>query len=215
MKKASILFAIALLFLASSCGNRKDEKTPVTLPEIAENQQVVFENDTIRIIDDYTDMNQNHIIIQPKFEEIKGIDIASPENEYEVYEGLLDGHLVTSVGTGNVRDLRVYNAADGKMLIEQSGFTDTITPDNDGKGFLFFILPEPSSTIYWNAETGTWDDESAVPAQYRGEPLQQGKAAAAEYVFNGYPLGLHVEYHADMTTGEVEPTGGYQWTYVE
>lgn len=209
--KNLLAICVAVLML-SACGNRngKEIGKPVTLPEPTEKQSVVYETDTIRIVSD----NDLKLLVQPKFSGMTGFETISNENEYLSFEKVVGNSLIASSGTGVLRTLTVYSLDNGEKQFETSHYNGGIEPDGDGKGFTFKVL-SANYTIRWNETAGAWENEDNIPEMYRSEDLETAKSDFASDLFDGLSIGLYIEKHFDIASGEVKDTGFFYWKYVE
>lgn len=209
MKKI-LSFCIAVL-LVSACGSHNNNKVgkPISLPEPTETQHIVYETDTIRIVSD----NDQKLMVQPKFDKLKGFEAVADENEYLSFEKVIGNCLVASSGTGNLRDLAAYDIHNGEKVLAIANYDGGIESDKEG-GFVFKVR-NVDYALQWDEATSTWANEDNIPEAYRGELLETAKTELGCELFNGISIGLFIEKHFDIANREVKDTGAFYWKYVE
>ena len=133
MKSKTLSLGIALAFtlLCTACGGQKNDQAgsndstqmgAIALPELAEGDEVVFENDDMRIVKGETIETEggvyNIIEVQPKRSGIKNFKV---EGTVLDFEGVVGHTLLTSEGTDVVGTLYLHDLTTGKEVMPIGG----------------------------------------------------------------------------------------------
>lgn len=188
------------------------------LPNLAEGDQVIFENNDLRIVerDLCTDGEAmlNSFEVQPKHTGIKGFTINGSTLDFEA---ILGNTLVTSEGTGVVRTLWLHDLATGEVVVPVDYPFESDTLERQGTDVLFFYTYDwdKNPRISWDQKKGTWVDQTKVPAALRNEQLKEAQQSVKEYLFDGLPLMAKQKVKVDLKERKVTPLPEYHWGYVE
>ena len=224
-----LFLSLALLgsVLATGCrGQQSSQATSsdsvqlvaVPLPELAEGDQVIFENNDLRIVerDVSTDDDPmlNSFEVQPKHTGIKNFTIKGSTLDFEAIQG---NTLVTSEGTGVVRTLWLHDLATGEVVVPVDYPFESDTLERQGSDVLFFYTYDwdKNPRISWDQKKGTWVDQTKVPAALRNEQLKEAQQSVKEYLFDGLPLMAKQKVKVDLKERKVTPLEEYRWGYVE
>lgn len=225
----TLFLSLALLFsvLASGCQGQKSTETStgdstqlatLSLPELAQGDDVVFENDDLRIVerDLCTDGEAmlNSFEVQPKHTGIKGFTINGSTLDFE---DILGNTLVTSEGTGVVRTLWLHDLATGEGVVPVDYPFDSDTLERQGTDALFFYTYDwnKNPRISWSEKKGAWVDQTKVPDALRNEQLKQVQQSFKDQLFDGLPLMAKQRIKVDLKERKVTPLPEYKWGYVE
>jgi len=224
------LFLSLALFgsvLATGCRGQKSTDTStsdstqlatLSLPELAQGDDLVFENDDLRIVarDLCTDGEAmlNSFEVQPKHTGIKGFTIQGSTLDFEA---ILGNTLVTSEGTGVVRTLWLHDLATGEVVVPVDYPFESDTLEIQGDDVLFFYTYDwdKNPRISWDQKKGTWVDQTKVPAALRNEQLKEAQQAVKDFLSEGLPLMAKQKVKVDLKERKVTPLEEYRWGYVE
>ena len=208
----TLFLGLALLssVLASGCQGQKSTETStsdstqlatLSLPELAQGDNVVFENDDLRIVERNlcTDGEAmlNSFEVQPKHTGIKGFTINGSTLDFEA---ILGNTLVTSEGTGVVRTLWLHDLATGEVV-------DVL--------FFYTYDWDKNPRISWSEKKGAWVDQTKVPDALRNEQLKEAQQSFKDQLFDGLPLMAKQRIKVDLKERKVTPLPEYKWGYVE
>ena len=225
----NLFLSLALLgsVLATGCrGQQSSQATSsdsvqivaVPLPELAEGDQVIFENNDLRIVERDISANDEEMLnsfeVQPKHTGIKNFTIKGGVLEFES----LVGHtLVTSEGTGVVRTLWLHDLATGEVVVPVDYPFDSDTLERQGTDALFFYTYDwdKNPRISWSEKKGAWVDQTKVPDALRNEQLKQVQQSFKDQLFDGLPLMAKQRIKVDLKERKVTPLPEYKWGYVE
>ena len=213
--------------LASGCQGQKStvastsdstQLATLSLPELAQGDDVVFENDDLRIVarDLCTDGEAmlNSFEVQPKHTGIKGFTINGSTLDFEA---ILGNTLVTSEGTGVVRKLWLHDLATGEVVVPVDYPFDSDTLERQGTDVLFFYTYDwdKNPRISWSEKKGAWVDQTKVPDALRNEQLKEVQQSFKDQLFDGLPLMAKQRIKVDLKERKVTPLPEYKWGYVE
>lgn len=225
----TLFLSLALLssVLASGCQGQKStdastsdstQLATLSLPELAQGDDVVFENDDLRIVERNlcTDGEAmlNSFEVQPKHTGIKGFTIQGSTLDFEA---ILGNTLVTSEGTGVVRTLWLHDLATGEVVVPVDYPFDSDTLERQGTDALFFYTYDwdKNPRISWSEKKGAWVDQTKVPDALRNEQLKQAQQSFKDHLFDGLPLMAKQRIKVDLKERKVTPLPEYKWGYVE
>ena len=224
----TLFLSLALLssVLASGCHGQKSTDTStsdstqlatLSLPELAQGDDVVFENDDLRIVerDLCTDGEAmlNSFEVQPKHTGIKGFTINGSTLDFEA---ILGNTLVTSEGTGVVRTLWLHDLATGEVVVPVDYPFDSDTLERQGTDALFFYTyDEAFPTITWDKARGVWVDQTKVPDALRNDQLKELQAKLQQDLFDGLPLMALRKVEVNLQEHRVTPLNEYRWGVIE
>ena len=225
----TLFLSLALLssILASGCQGQKSNQTStsdstqlatLSLPELAQGDDLVFENDDLRIVarDLCTDGEAmlNSFEVQPKHTGIKGFTINGSTLDFEA---ILGNTLVTSEGTGVVRTLWLHDLATGEVVVPVDYPFDSDTLERQGPDALFFYTYDwdKNPRISWSEKKGAWIDQTKVPDALRNAPLKEVQQSFKDQLFDGLPLMAKQRIKVDLKERKVTPLPEYKWGYVE
>ena len=225
----TLFLSLALLssVLASGCHGQKStdastsdstQLATLSLPELAQGDDLVFENDDLRIVerDLCTDGEAmlNSFEVQPKHIGIKGFTINGSTLDFEA---ILGNTLVTSEGTGVVRTLWLHDLATGEVVVPVDYPFDSDTLERQGTDALFFYTYDwnKNPRISWSEKKGAWVDQTKVPDALRNEQLKQVQQSFKDQLFDGLPLMAKQRIKVDLKERKVTPLPEYKWGYVE
>nr|WP_315124665.1 hypothetical protein [uncultured Capnocytophaga sp.] len=186
------------------------------LPALNPQEEVVFENDNVRIVEAETvetdEGVSNTLCMQPKNTSYKAFSI---EGTVLAFEGVVGKAVLASEGTGTVRTLWVYDLTTGKELAQIDSFHDSgIQAENDHQ-FSFYRYDDAYPQVYWNQEKGVWEQRNKVPAELQNADLENAKKEMKENLFHGLTLMAQQKISVDTKTGKVTPLNNYKWSYIE
>lgn len=213
--------------LASGCQGQTSTKTSTNdstqlatlpLPELAQGDNVVFENNDLRIVERDLSSNDEEMLnsfeVQPKHTGIKGFTIKGSTLDFEA---ILGNTLVTSEGTGVVRTLWLHDLATGEVVVPVDYPFDSDTLERQGTDALFFYTYDwdKNPRISWSEKKGTWVDQTKVPDALRNEQLKEAQQSFKDQLFDGLPLMAKQKIKVDLKERKVTPLPEYKWGYVE
>ncbi len=220
--------ALALSLLTIGCTGQTGQSAStdstqiasLSLPELAEGDEVVFENDAVRIIKGKTIETEggvyNTIKVQPKR---SGADIKAFELEGTIldFEGVVGHTLLTYEGTGATGMLSLYDLATGKAVMPidlpfDSGLGVEVA---DAHTFYFYTYDEAFPTITWDKARGVWVDQTKVPDALRNDQLKELQAKLQKDLFDGLPLMALRKVEVNLQEHKVTPLDEYRWGMIE
>lgn len=220
--------ALALSLLSIGCTGQSgqsastDSTQIATLPlsELEEGDEVVFENDAVRIVKGKTIETEggvyNTIKVQPKR---SGTDIKAFELEGTIldFEGVVGHTLLTYEGTGATGTLSLHDLATGKAVMPidlpfDSGLGVEVA---DAHTFYFYTYDEAFPTITWNKARGVWVDQTKVPDALRNDQLKELQAKLQQDLFDGLPLMALRKVEVNLQEHKVTPLDEYRWGVIE
>ena len=187
MKSKTLSLGIALAFtlLCTACGGQKNDQAgssdstqmgAIALPELAEGDEVVFENEDMRIVKGETIETEggvyNIIEVQPKRSDIKNFKV---EGTVLDFEGVVGHTLLTSEGTDVVGALYLHDLTTGKEVMPidlpfDSSLGVEVADDNM---FFFYTNDSEFPTMSWNERKGVWVDQNDVYDFLRNNQLKE------------------------------------------
>lgn len=229
MKSKTLSLGIALAFtlLCTACGGQKNDQAgssdstqmgAIALPELAEEDEVVFENDDMRIVKGETIETEggvyNIIEVQPKRSGIKNFKV---EGTVLDFEGVVGHTLLTSEGTDVVGTLYLHDLTTGKEVMPidlpfDSSLGVEIVDDNM---FFFYTNDSEFPTMSWNERKGAWVDQNEVYDFLRNNQLKEMQEKVKEYIFDGFTLRALQMVEVKINERLVNPLSGYKWSPIE
>ena len=211
----TLFLSLALLssVLASGCQGQKSTDTStsdstqlatLSLPELAQGDDLVFENDDLRIVarNLCTDGEAmlNSFEVQSKHTGIKGFTINGSTLDFEA---ILGNTLVTSEGT--------------EVVVPVDYPFDSDTLERQGTDALFFYTYDwdKNPRISWSEKKGAWIDQTKVPDALRNGQLKEVQQSFKDQLFDGFPLMAKQRIKVDLKERKVTPLPEYKWGYVE
>ena len=226
-KKLFLSLALLGSVLVTGCRGQKSTETStsdstqlatLSLPELAQGDDVVFENNDLRIVerDISTDDDPmlNSFEVQPKHTGTKGFTINGSTLDFEA---ILGNTLVTSEGTGVVRKLWLHDLATGEVVVPVDYPFDSDTLERQSTDALFFYTYDwdKNPRISWSEKKGAWVDQTKVPDVLRNEQLKEVQQSFKDQLFDGLPLMAKQKVKVDLMERKVTPLEEYRWGYVE
>lgn len=220
--------ALALSLLTIGCTGQTGQSAStdstqiasLPLPELAEGDEVVFENDAVRIVKGKTIETEggvyNTIKVQPKR---SGTDVKAFELEGTIldFEGVVGHTLLTYEGTGATGTLSLHDLATGKAVMPidlpfDSGLGVEVA---DAHTFYFYTYDEAYPTITWDKARGVWVDQTKVPDALRNDQLKELQAKLQQDLFDGLPLMALRKVEVNLQKHRVTPLDEYRWGVIE
>ena len=229
MKSKTLSLGIALAFtlLCTACGGQKNDQAgsndstqmgAIARPELAEGDEVVFENDDMRIVKGKTIETEggvyNIIEVQPKRSDIKNFKV---EGTVLDFEGVVGHTLLTSEGTDVVGALYLHDLTTGKEVMPidlpfDSSLGVEIADDNM---FFFYTNDSEFPTTSWNERKGVWVDQNDVYDFLRNNQLKEMQEKVKEYIFDGFTLRALQMVEVKVNERLVNPLSEYKWSPIE
>ena len=229
MKSKTLSLGIALAFtlLCTACGGQKNDQAgsndstqmgAIVLPELADGDEVVFENDDMRIVKGETIETEggvyNIIEVQPKRSGIKNFKV---EGTVLDFEGVVGHTLLTSEGTDVVGALYLHDLTTGKEVMPidlpfDSSLGVEIVDDNT---FFFYTNDSEFPTMSWNERKGAWVDQNDVHDFLRNNQLKEMQEKVKEYIFDGFTLRALQMVEVKINERLVNPLSEYKWSPIE
>ena len=220
--------ALALSLLSVGCTGQTGQSAStdstqiacLPLPELEEGDEVVFENDAMRIVEGKTIETEggvyNTIKVQPKR---SGADIKAFELEGTIldFEGVVGHTLLTYEGTGATGTLSLYDLATGKevMPIDLPFDSGEGVEVVDANTFYFYTYDEAYPTMTWDKQKGVWVDQNKVPDALRNDQLKELQAKLQQDLFDGLPLMALRKVEVKLQERKVTPLDEYRWSVIE
>lgn len=190
------------------------------LPKLEEGDEVVFENDAVRIVKGKIIATEggvyNTIKVQPKR---SGADIKAFELEGTIldFEGVVGHTLLTYEGTGATGTLSLHDLATGKAVMPidlpfDSGLGVEVV---DANTFYFYTYDEAYPTMTWDKQKGVWVDQNKVPDALRNDQLKELQAKLQQDLFDGLPLMALRKVEVNLQEHKVTPLDEYRWGMIE
>ena len=229
MKSKTLSLGIALAFtlLCTACGGQKNDQAgssdstqmgAIALPELAEGDEVVFENEDMRIVKGETIETEggvyNIIEVQPKRSDIKNFKV---EGTVLDFEGVVGHTLLTSEGTDVVGALYLHDLTTGKEVMPidlpfDSSLGVEVADDNM---FFFYTNDSEFPTMSWNERKGVWVDQNDVYDFLRNNQLKEMQEKVKEYIFDGFTLRALQMVEVKINERVVNPLSEYKWSPIE
>ena len=229
MKSKTLSLGIALAFtlLCTACGGQKNDQTgsndstqmgAIALPELAEGDEVVFENDDMRIVKGETIETEggvyNIIEVQPKRSDIKNFKV---EGSVLDFEGVVGHTLLTSEGTDVVGALYLHDLTTGKEVMPidlpfDSSLGVEIVDDNT---FFFYTNDSEFPTMSWNERKGVWVDQNDVHDFLRNNQLKEMQEKVKRDIFDGFTLRALQMVEVKIDERLLNPLSEYKWSPIE
>ncbi len=229
MKYKTLGLGVALAFslLLVGCGGQKNDQAgssdstqmgAIALPELAEEDEVVFENDDMRIVKGETIETEggvyNIIEVQPKRSGIKNFKV---EGTVLDFEGVVGHTLLTSEGTDVVGTLYLHDLTTGKEVMPidlpfDSSLGVEIVDDNM---FFFYTNDSEFPTMSWNERKGAWVDQNEVYDFLRNNQLKEMQEKVKGDIFDGFTLRALQMVEVKINERLVNPLSEYKWSPVE
>ena len=229
MKYKTLGLGVALAFslLLVGCGGQKNDQAgsndstqmeAIALPELAEGDEVVFENEDMRIVKGETIETEggvyNIIEVQPKRSDIKNFKV---EGTVLDFEGVVGHTLLTSEGTDVVGALYLHDLTTGKEVIPidlpfDSSLGVEVADDNM---FFFYTNDSEFPTMSWNERKGVWVDQNDVHDFLRNNQLKEMQEKVKEYIFDGFTLRALQMVEVKIDERLVNPLSEYKWSPIE
>jgi hypothetical protein len=190
----------------------------IALPELADGDEVVFENDDMRIVKGETIETEggvyNIIEVQPKRSGIKNFKV---EGTVLDFEGVVGHTLLTSEGTDVVGTLYLHDLTTGKEVMPidlpfDSSLGVEIVDDNM---FFFYTNDSEFPTMSWNERKGVWVDQNEVYDFLRNNQLKEMQDKVKEYIFDGFTLRALQMVEVKINERLVNPLSEYKWSPIE
>ncbi|MFC2462366.1 MAG: hypothetical protein ACFNP9_05475, partial [Porphyromonas endodontalis] len=219
--------ALAFTLLCTACGGQKNDQAgsndstqmgAIVLPELADGDEVVFENDDMRIVKGETIETEggvyNIIEVQPKRSGIKNFKV---EGTVLDFEGVVGHTLLTSEGTDVVGTLYLHDLTTGKEVMPidlpfDSSLGVEIVDDNM---FFFYTNDSEFPTMSWNERKGAWVDQNEVYDFLRNNQLKEMQEKVKEYIFDGFTLRALQMVEVKINERLVNPLSEYKWSPIE
>ena len=220
--------ALALSLLSIGCTGQTGQSAStdstqiatLPLPELAEGDEVVWEDTDVRIVKGKTIETEggvyNTIKVQPKR---SSADIKPFELEGTIldFEGVVEHTLLTYEGTGATGTLRLHDLATGKAVMPidlpfDSGLGVEVV---DANTFYFYTYDEAYPTMTWDKQKGVWVDQTKVPDALRNDQLKELQAKLQQDLFDGLPLMALRKVEVNLQEHRVTPLDEYRWGVIE
>ena len=226
-KTLSLGVALAFTLLCTACGGQKNDQAgssdstqmvAIALPEVVEGDEVVFENDDMRIVKGETIETEggvyNIIEVQPKRSDIKNFKV---EGTVLDFEGVVGHTLLTSEGTDVVGALYLHDLTTGKEVMPidlpfDSSLGVEIVDDNT---FFFYTNDSEFPTMSWNERKGVWVDQNEVYDFLRNNQLKEMQEKVKENIFDGFTLRALQMVEVKIDERLVNPLSEYKWSPIE
>lgn len=229
MKSKTLSLGIALAFtlLCTACGGQKNDQAgsndstqmgAIALPELPEGDEVVFENDDMRIVKGKTIETEggvyNIIEVQPKRSDIKNFKV---EGTVLDFEGVVGHTLLTSEGTDVVGTLYLHDLTTGKevMPIDLPFDSSLGVEIVDEETFFFYTNDSEFPTMSWNERKGAWVDQNEVYDFLRNNQLKEMQEKVKGDIFDGFTLRALQMVEVKINERLVNPLSEYKWSPVE
>lgn len=229
MKSKTLSLGIALAFtlLCTACGGQKNDQAgsndstqmeAIALPELADGDEVVFENEDMRIVKGETIETEggvyNIIEVQPKRSGIKNFKV---EGTVLDFEGVVGHTLLTSEGTDVVGTLYLHDLTTGKevMPIDLPFDSSLGVEIVDEETFFFYTNDSEFPTMSWNERKGVWIDQNEVYDFLRNNQLKEMQEKVKEYIFDGFTLRALQMLEVKIDERLVNPLSEYKWSPIE
>lgn len=229
MKSKTLSLGIVLAFtlLCTACGGQKDDQAgsndstqmgAIALPELAEGDEVVFENDDMRIVKGETIETEggvyNIIEVQPKRSNIKNFKV---EGTVLDFEGVVGHTLLTSEGTDVVGALYLHDLTTGKEVMPiDLPFDSSLGVEVADDNMFFFYTNDPEfPTMSWNERKGVWVDQNDVYDFLRNNQLKEMQEKVKENIFDGFTLRALQMVEVKIDDRLVNPLSEYKWSPIE
>ena len=229
MKSKTLSLGIALAFtlLCTACGGQNNDQAgssdstqmrAIALPELAEGDEVVFENGDMRIVKGETIETEggvyNIIEVQSKRSDIKNFKV---EGTVLDFQGVVGHTLLTSEGTDVVGTLYLHDLTTGKEVMPidlpfDSSLGVEIVDDNM---FFFYTNDSEFPTMSWNERKGAWVDQNEVYDFLRNNQLKEMQEKVKEYIFDGFTLRALQMVEVKINERLVNPLSEYKWSPIE
>ena len=229
MKSKTLSLGIALAFtlLCTACGGQKNDQAgssdstqmrAIALPELAEGDEVVFENGDMRIVKGETIETEggvyNIIEVQSKRSDIKNFKV---EGTVLDFQGVVGHTLLTSEGADVVGTLYLHDLTTGKEVMPidlpfDSSLGVEIVDDNM---FFFYTNDSEFPTMSWNERKGAWVDQNEVYDFLRNNQLKEMQEKVKEYIFDGFTLRALQMVEVKINERLVNPLSEYKWSPIE
>ena len=229
MKSKTLSLGIALAFtlLCTACGGEKNDQAgssdstqmgAIALPELAEGDEVVFENEDMRIVKGETIETEggvyNIIEVQPKRSDIKNFKV---EGTVLDFEGVVGHTLLTSEGTDVVGALYLHDLTTGKEVMPidlpfDSSLGVEIVDDNM---FFFYTNDSEFPTMSWNERKGVWVDQNDVYDFLRNNQLKEMQEKVKGDIFDGFTLRALQMVEVKIDERLLNPLSEYKWSPIE
>lgn len=226
-KTLSLGMALAFTLLCTACGGQKNDQAgsndstqmgAIALPELAEGDEVVFENDDMRIVKGKTIETEggvyNTIEVQPKRSDIKNFKV---EGTVLDLEGVVGHTLLTSEGTDVVGALYLHDLTTGKevMPIDLPFDSSLGVEIVDEDTFFFYTNDSEFPTMSWNERKGVWVDQNDVHDFLRNNQLKEMQEKVKGDIFDGFTLRALQMVEVKINERLVNPLSEYKWSPVE
>lgn len=226
-KTLSLGIALAFSLLCTACGGQKNDQAgssdstqmgAIALPELVEGDEVVFENDDMRIVKGETIETEggvyNIIEVQPKRSDIKNFKV---EGTVLNFEGVVGHTLLTSEGADVVGALYLHDLTTGKEVMPidlpfDSSLGVEIVDDNT---FFFYTNDSEFPTMSWNERKGVWVDQNDVHDFLRNNQLKEMQEKVKENIFDGFTLRALQMVEVKIDEWLVNPLSEYKWSPIE
>ena len=218
MKYKTLGLGVALAFslLLVGCGGQKNDQAgssdstqmgAIALPELADGDEVVFENDDMRIVKGETIETEggvyNIIEVQPKRSGIKNFKV---EGTVLDFEGVVGHTLLTSEGTDVVGTLYLHDLTTGK---------EVMPIDLPFDSSFFYTNDSEFPTMSWNERKGAWVDQNEVYDFLRNNQLKEMQEKVKGDIFDGLALRALQMVEVKINERLVNPLSEYKWSPIE
>ena len=226
-KTLSLGIALAFSLLCTACGGQKNDQAgssdstqmgAIALPELKEGDEVVFENDDMRIVKGETIETEggvyNIIEVQPKRSDIKNFKV---EGTVLNFEGVVGHTLLTSEGADVVGALYLHDLTTGKevMPIDLPFDSSLGVEVVDENSFFFYTNDSEFPTMSWNERKGVWVDQNDVHDFLRNNQLKEMQEKVKENIFDGFTLRALQMVEVKIDERLVNPLSEYKWSPIE
>lgn len=226
-KTLSLGIALAFSLLCTACGGQKNDQAgssdstqmgAIALPELKEGDEVVFENDDMRIVKGETIETEggvyNIIEVQPKRSDIKNFKV---EGTVLDFEGVVGHTLLTSEGTDVVGALYLHDLSTGKevMPIDLPFDSSLGVEVVDENSFFFYTNDSEFPTMSWNERKGVWVDQNDVHDFLRNNQLKEMQEKVKGDIFDGFTLRALQMVEVKIDERLVNPLSEYKWSPIE
>ena len=226
-KTLSLGIALAFTLLCTACGGQKNDQAgsndstqmgAIDLPELADGDEVVFENDDMRIVKGETIETEGGVYtiieVQPKRSGIKNFKV---EGTVLDFEGVVGHTLLTSEGTDVVGTLYLHDLTTGKevMPIDLPFDSSLGVEIVDEDTFFFYTNDSEFPTMSWNERKGAWVDQNEVYDFLRNNQLKEMQEKVKRDIFDGFALRALQMVEVKINERLVNPLSEYKWSPVE
>lgn len=213
-----IILMMSTIIIGCTGGQKKNtdsdtkdgSETSIALPTLAEGQDIVFENENLRIVKEVQGSDGiDSLLIQAKNADFRSFGIEGEDLEVEE---VVNDHLILSDGEGDVVTLDVYNLRTAKRIAQVDQYMRGMIETEDDNRVCVLMFDSNFPVVEWIPESSSWKYHNEIPMDL-AEQLPGLKEKCKDKLKEGFLLMAYRRVRIYLKECRVEYLNEYEWNY--